>query len=182
MGECHAQGSSPLARGTPVTLTHLGFRARLIPARAGNTNVSTPVTAQIRAHPRSRGEHITGSLLYLIVLGSSPLARGTPKDSGEGEFRAGLIPARAGNTLHPGIFLNSYRAHPRSRGEHTRKRRGGKHYGGSSPLARGTSDKFRDSTGTFGLIPARAGNTRHRHERGSSPVAHPRSRGEHSLN
>ena len=53
---------------------------------------------------------------------------------------------------------------------------------GSSPLARGTHDKFRDATGTFGLIPARAGNTGSSGRTIQRWRAHPRSRGEHRVN
>ena len=53
-------GSSPLARGT------LGWRecrddsCRLIPARAGNTRTYKSRHRKMSAHPRSRGEHLSG--------------------------------------------------------------------------------------------------------------------------
>ena len=52
-----------------------------------------------RAHPRSRGEHLKETGIPVDISGSSPLARGTLTI---GEFKdliAGLIPARAGNTV-----------------------------------------------------------------------------------
>ena len=52
------------------------------------------------AHPRSRGEHQAGRLGNTLDLGSSPLARGTPADKRLEIAAYGLIPARAGNTLH----------------------------------------------------------------------------------
>ena len=51
-------GSSPLARGTPVTWQPVYTGAGLIPARAGNTPRPTVKLFSPRAHPRSRGEHI----------------------------------------------------------------------------------------------------------------------------
>ncbi len=52
-------GSSPLARGTRLDpLVRDGGR-RLIPARAGNTNVLHYARIRAPAHPRSRGEHLT---------------------------------------------------------------------------------------------------------------------------
>ena len=72
-------GSSPLARGTLGQDTHGDAVARLIPARAGNTTLPALRPCRLRAHPRSRGEH-------LIQL---PHRRYQPR----------LIPARAGNTL-----------------------------------------------------------------------------------
>ncbi len=70
--------------------------------------------------------------------GSSPLARGTLKPDLDKLTRAGLIPARAGNT----VFVLSHwwvlRAHPRSRGEHHLQMLPAFYGEGSSPLARGT--------------------------------------------
>ncbi len=70
-------GSSPLARGTPLDPIHAVKPDRLIPARAGNTRryfVGVPLVA---AHPRSRGEHAQTALVIGGCSGSSPLARGT---------------------------------------------------------------------------------------------------------
>ena len=70
----------------------------LIPARAGNTKPGRLRRASCRAHPRSRGEHMKALGFFLIVWGSSPLARGTPFGIELDEKFSGLIPARAGNT------------------------------------------------------------------------------------
>ena len=51
-------------------------------------------------------------------MGSSPLARGTRGELYGVRLFAGLIPARAGNTFGTIAYVNSERAHPRSRGEH----------------------------------------------------------------
>ncbi len=50
-------GSSPLARGTPEVLRSIRSKARLIPARAGNTLMQALRLSVPSAHPRSRGEH-----------------------------------------------------------------------------------------------------------------------------
>ncbi len=56
-------GSSPLARGTPG-LRHLQTRPTgLIPARAGNTAEQYLAGGNVRAHPRSRGEHTATSTI-----------------------------------------------------------------------------------------------------------------------
>ena len=70
-------GSSPLARGTPAQFAHPSASNRLIPARAGNTAASSPSVATSAAHPRSRGEHLMYSRISSLMVGSSPLARGT---------------------------------------------------------------------------------------------------------
>ena len=132
--------------------------------------------------------------------GSSPLARGTRHATRARGAAAGLIPARAGNTLSPVRFGVSrpgliparagntsagamrclpHRAHPRSRGEHGRDRSRLHCVGGSSPLARGTHCGWHRVSAGLGLIPARAGNTVVTGDCRRRPGAHPRSRGEH---
>ena len=91
-------GSSPLARGTLNITTFKPLNPRLIPARAGNTRLHLLDKAIYTAHPRSRGEHSPGRGVFGFLGGSSPLARGTRKDSVELRSAARLIPARAGNT------------------------------------------------------------------------------------
>ena len=174
------RGSSPLARGTQLTFCFAGIARGLIPARAGNTGADGPFNRRARAHPRSRGEHGTGTSSLRSKLGSSPLARGTPAYDGFTPRVFGLIPARAGNTYRPTHQSTCRRAHPRSRGEHLRDFTAQLLDSGSSPLARGTlrcSISIRRMTG---LIPARAGNTGTLLELLRVRRAHPRSRGEHS--
>ena len=69
-------GSSPLARGPRfngrVNISPIG----LIPARAGTTCFRGQNLSGIRAHPRSRGDHLPIRGLIFIMAGSSPLARG----------------------------------------------------------------------------------------------------------
>ena len=90
----------------------------LIPARAGNTAGAAWVSMSAGAHPRSRGEHHDHYRRRCRHRGSSPLARGTLASTVDIEARAGLIPARAGNTDVKDRSINGDRAHPRSRGEH----------------------------------------------------------------
>ena len=92
-------GSSPLARGTPDTRRNQLTGKGLIPARAGNTGGMCRMVRGVRAHPRSRGEHLLMCQVTCFTEGSSPLARGTPDAETPVDAAAGLIPARAGNTL-----------------------------------------------------------------------------------
>jgi hypothetical protein len=50
-------GSSPLARGTPLKARRTGKTPRFIPARAGNTTIRARAIRTRTVHPRSRGEH-----------------------------------------------------------------------------------------------------------------------------
>ena len=111
-------GSSPLARGTRGLFDKERAAFGLIPARAGNTFPDASVFDKVRAHPRSRGEHIPGGQPGGVFWGSSPLARGPLALFLRGAAGFGLIPARAGNTRSPAALSRSYSAHPRSRGEH----------------------------------------------------------------
>ena len=172
-------GSSPLARGTPFGFGFGAPPGGLIPARAGNTVTYCWTRALYRAHPRSRGEHPSSSSSLRAQKGSSPLARGTLPFCRETSNTTGLIPARAGNTVFQKSLPHAFRAHPRSRGEHSRRRQGILGRRGSSPLARGTQTSRRRGSGRRGLIPARAGNTWLQSEYAGSGRAHPRSRGEH---
>ena len=72
-----SDGSSPLARGTSCPCVGVGFRGRLIPARAGNITMSKLNYHAQTAHPRSRGEHQRARVVGIASVGSSPLARGT---------------------------------------------------------------------------------------------------------
>ena len=172
-------GSSPLARGTLNQGGEKIDAAGLIPARAGNTPRSARKETRMRAHPRSRGEHRDMSGRPCLKSGSSPLARGT-LGSSRRTFRVmGLIPARAGNTATGWCGRECRRAHPRSRGEHSRRLASVIASMGSSPLARGTPPLRDPMTQLRGLIPARAGNTAKVAPSRCMKRAHPRSRGEH---
>ena len=76
-GKPHVEGSSPLARGTPVATAVSRVLRGLIPARAGNTFNQQAGAFLARAHPRSRGEHPLERRSGERGRGSSPLARGT---------------------------------------------------------------------------------------------------------
>ena len=91
--------------------------------------------------------------------GSSPLARGTPRQRCDRVRAHRFIPARAGNTGPPTCPTTPGAVHPRSRGEHTFRPCSTRLFGGSSPLARGTRSA---------PVPRR-----------SRSAVHPRSRGEH---
>ena len=137
------------------------------------------VSHRVRAHPRSRGEHLFYRTHALVLGGSSPLARGTQNELCQPPTPRGLIPARAGNTRCPSARCRRCRAHPRSRGEHRRGVHRKRSNVGSSPLARGTQFIGQIVGYARGLIPARAGNTRLRIPKSRENWAHPRSRGEH---
>ena len=132
-------GSSPLARGTPL--------------------LSRRRERRLSVHPRSRGEHPSSGAEKTRPSGSSPLARGTLSGPRLQGLEVRFIPARAGNTSWTWPSASPSPVHPRSRGEHCPRFRTGGTGTGSSPLARGTRT-FRDvDMAALRFIPARAGNT-----------------------
>ena len=173
-------GSSPLTRGAPQSLRRSFRLLGLIPAHAGSTTKRCLLSTAVRAHPRSRGEHSSPSSGSGCLRGSSPLTRGARLRRMLRPPRLRLIPARAGSTPVLRGQATAPRAHPRSRGEHGVSSPRFAPAGGSSPLTRGA---LRGDNVHFihrGLIPAHAGSTCRKILWLLSPLAHPRSRGEHA--
>ena len=71
-----AEGSSPLTRGAPGSVTEEPLVGGLIPAHAGSTTDRHHRRPRRRAHPRSRGEHESNPSASTAPGGSSPLTRG----------------------------------------------------------------------------------------------------------
>ena len=173
----HGTGSSPLARGLPVVLLERSLSVRIIPARAGFTHPRRGRPAWPADHPRSRGVYLSPGGQVTPRMGSSPLARGLRRGGRRQRSCMRIIPARAGFTL-PGRHHRAVPSdHPRSRGVYrTAALRAGLRPG-SSPLARGLPRLLHVGGDRPGIIPARAGFTRH-DMRSPHPAAdHPRSRG-----
>ena len=153
-------GSSPRVRGKRFEVGGDGGLGRLIPARAGKTNLRDPRRGALPAHPRACGENGAAS-------------------SG-GWCPGGLIPARAGKTGPTPGRNSPLRAHPRACGENVRRTRGVWTPGGSSPRVRGKPSPSTTLRYILGLIPARAGKTLSMRCPRSLIRAHPRACGENS--
>ena len=141
----HPAGSSPHARGTRNASRCAGTRPGIIPACAGNTVRLACCRGRIGDHPRMRGEHAVLSLFSIMIMGSSPHARGTPSSR---------------RSWH-GVEDSAARRwdHPRMRGEHRWRPHLMPERLGSSPHARGTPSQGIGAEGEGGIIPACAGNT-----------------------
>ena len=113
------QGSSPHARGTHPAKCLTQSTKGIIPACAGNTCGMVHGRAQIRDHPRMRGEHLKLDFIDSLHTGSSPHARGTPRIQIRLYCQPGIIPACAGNTTGLTAAALLLTDHPRMRGEHT---------------------------------------------------------------
>ena len=131
-------GSSPHARGTRrLSFPELPVR-RFIPACAGNTHRPGTAHTVRTVHPRMRGEHMVSGSYVRHCCGSSPHARGTRVVKRQRAPCRRFIPACAGNTPPPALFVHPLPVHPRMRGEHTSTSWRTCVRRGSSPHARGT--------------------------------------------
>ena len=172
-----SRGSSPLARGLLLAEVWAGGECWIIPARAGFTpRCGSPCPTE-QDHPRSRGVYVISSTIRMMLLGSSPLARGLPRQRHVFKQPCRIIPARAGFTSGRGSLARDHRDHPRSRGVYASARRTVARACGSSPLARGLLDDYTRRCVDAGIIPARAGFTLVTAIPQGFTEDHPRSRG-----
>ena len=135
-------GSSPRMRGTPICKASALRNGGIIPAHAGNTPRSTSKHWPPRDHPRACGEHLKKRRLSGKISGSSPRMRGTLRRSRPFASASGIIPAHAGNTVHPRNRQLHAGDHPRACGEHHPCGYCGVDYRGSSPRMRGTHSPY----------------------------------------
>ena len=177
---CNSSGSSPLSRGI-LKITEVPVNVvRIIPALAGNTRWCARSCADVRDHPRSRGEYSHSHTPTPTRSGSSPLSRGIPVRERRDRRSRRIIPALAGNTRSGFRLAWQWRDHPRSRGEYTAASGGGTPPLGSSPLSRGILHRFPGDLEARGIIPALAGNTVPGRGITQARTDHPRSRGEYN--
>src|SRR5690606_29428332 len=109
-------GSSPHARGRLVVVDRARRGTRFIPACAGQTLMSahTPSTAWV--HPRMRGADLNLRRWAHMLGGSSPHARGRPRQRTGLGLITRFIPACAGQTLMSAHTPSTAWVHPRMRG------------------------------------------------------------------
>ena len=174
-------GSSPHARGTPVSPRPAWPFPWFIPACAGNTRDGRGRMCARSVHPRMRGEHQAAIGIFGALTGSSPHARGTHRPLWAVDLIGRFIPACAGNTDAHLHCLCHVMVHPRMRGEHFPEQAAEVLYGGSSPHARGTPQIDVPHAGVSWFIPACAGNTHFGPCFSGGFRVHPRMRGEHSM-
>jgi len=173
-------GSSPPTRGTRKDRDRPGWRARFIPAYAGNTRPGDSPAWSRPVHPRLRGEHRECVTSVRSTIGSSPPTRGTLNGAATQVGVARFIPAYAGNTRQSAWGRRPPPVHPRLRGEHIAKQGNPAESAGSSPPTRGTRFHSRSRALGCRFIPAYAGNTVPGGPGRRRWTVHPRLRGEHS--
>ncbi len=115
-----ASGLSPLARGARHSQADPATALRFIPAGAGNTPASSVYSARSPVYPRWRGEHMQINLGFTLMIGLSPLARGTRNSLRIRQQKYRFIPAGAGNTRCKRKPERIRTVYPRWRGEHSK--------------------------------------------------------------
>ena len=151
-------GSSPHARGTPQRTGLLLVSSRFIPACAGNAQSASRRGMGETVHPRMRGERLDEPMSISLQAGSSPHARGTPRQVINRCLRERFIPACAGNACEPCAASCRPPVHPRMRGERLIPAPVALQTAGSSPHARGTPNPQNEYPEYRRFIPACAGN------------------------
>jgi hypothetical protein len=151
-------------------------------ALPGETTTCSASTPRPRwAHPRTRGDDSSSAIRYEIVGGSSPHAgRRRLRPSPDG-LRPGLIPARGETTPRAADRRRCRPAHPRTRGDDDHQGALGREQGGSSPHAGRRPRLAGDHHDRAGLIPARGETTCSPTRRRVHRRAHPRTRGDDSV-
>jgi len=114
------------------------------------------------------------------LCGSSPHTRGARPGRSSRHRHGGIIPAYAGSTTSPCRARTCRGDHPRIRGEHKPRCSSSKPWKGSSPHTRGAPDAERGEGLLERIIPAYAGSTSRESRASTTPMDHPRIRGEHS--
>ena len=150
-------GSSPLARGLRRPTQWENPLRRIIPARAGFTDVVEAVAGGGADHPRSRGVYRSRGFTCSPGRGSSPLARGLPMKTPIPERVGRIIPARAGFTGGEESGSLGGGDHPRSRGVYRIRTRIRGTRAGSSPLARGLPPRGAGGSSAAGSSPLARG-------------------------
>ena len=134
---CSRFGSSPRVRGKRCKLRQLKQQIRIIPARAGQTNIESTLRYRRTDHPRACGANDHPTCGKVSENGSSPRVRGKPDASSRNGRSRRIIPARAGQTCSGSGSRRAGTDHPRACGANGRALVRRERAAGSSPRVRG---------------------------------------------
>ena len=172
-----ASGSSPRVRGKLVFVEDAQIPLRIIPARAGQTASVERRGRGQTDHPRACGANRRRSPLLSEMYGSSPRVRGKQPSLGSCMLLSRIIPARAGQTRHCGVWVAQYADHPRACGANCPAGTSKMNGVGSSPRVRGKRHNPHQRQHIHRIIPARAGQTVAVPQAESGEPDHPRACG-----
>ncbi len=167
----HARGSSPPGRPPHP-------RYRVVPARAGIFPMVGILLLVNFSRPRTRGDLPDSFSGAVVLLESSPHARGSSllrPAAGRGDD---VVPARAGIFPSTGSRPRPRTRRPRTRGDLPRPAVCWSWARRSSPHARGSSPGLHRGGLTHGVVPARAGIFPDRDRDRGRGLGRPRTRGD----
>ncbi len=175
---CAFSGTPPQARGADGLLRGVAGAPGNTPAGAGSSGRPAARRPRGGEHPRRRGEQRLLLAVYQPAAGTPPQARGAGAGAVGGLALPGNTPAGAGSRVRTLSATHSAREHPRRRGEQSSSFARSAISAGTPPQARGAGYVRRYSRATIGNTPAGAGSRWAWPWRRSSPLEHPRRRGE----
>ena len=150
-------GLSPRERGNPGRYRVCAEGCGSIPARAGEPCISSRPACRATVYPRASGGTVCVTAPGVAVGGLSPRERGNPWLNGPMTWRAGSIPARAGEPVLPRPDQPTWTVYPRASGGTTIDSARIKGEEGLSPRERGNRAGVALDAVAGRSIPARAG-------------------------
>ena len=170
-------GSSPRVRGKPTIDGKAENSARIIPARAGQTNRPPRIILNSADHPRACGANYLDNPWDMFKIGSSPRVRGKPRRRSSSPPLRRITPARAGQTSTADTCTWEVSDHPRACGANMTPFRPFTVTEGSSPRVRGKPNHAASTGVGSRIIPARAGQTKAALQITTTTKDHPRACG-----
>ena len=167
-------------RGKPRLAHLIASRARIIPARAGQTWPCTRARTSRPDHPRACGANDYDKDAPIVRTGSSPRVRGKLERQQLADGTERIIPARAGQTWTRVRYGIRTPDHPRACGANVDVSFAVIWCAGSSPRVRGKPRAKTCRRLEGRIIPARAGQTLTRPSDGVEGTDHPRACGANS--
>ena len=155
----HVVGASPRLRGKRRAESSPPWRARCIPAPAGETAPRRPPARRSSVHPRACGGNLLRAVSRPPGAGASPRLRGKRMLLGETRDRPGCIPAPAGETPTSATSARGRPVHPRACGGNPGHGERGDLADGASPRLRGKRGASEPPVVGLRCIPAPAGET-----------------------
>ena len=153
------------------------YTPRIIPARAGQTQVHSDRVCVTADHPRACGANVRSGSTGWATIGSSPRVRGKRLLYGADVGTHRIIPARAGQTPSDHEDHAASPDHPRACGANSWSVSPVSFPDGSSPRVRGKRRVLLHGRARIRIIPARAGQTATWPSRWSPSADHPRACG-----
>ena len=165
-------------RGKQTLWKHLDALARITPACAGKTTLSSLCCGLCPDHPRACGENAEEKRIQQAICGSPPRMRGKQAVMHLQPPVPRITPAHAGKTDGSGDVTFTATDHPRACGENAQYKERLEKHAGSPPRMRGKLPVLLCPHIPCRITPAHAGKTSEKEKGQASDADHPRACGE----